>query len=222
MQAALCAAILAAASGCAELPFFGGGESRTAAKLPDPQTEMPALEARIYELIQQKRQQIDPKAKHLALDPELAAIAKKRSEAMARTNSFSGGSSDPHQSATMLMDEDAKFQGLVGENVAAQHYVPKVGIDVNVFAERFVDGWLASAPHKENLAFPDYTMTGVGAAVNGDTVYVTQLFASDLGLGPRQDGAPKPQATSVPTPQSAKDDTDKVPLRGDILPGGEQ
>jgi uncharacterized protein YkwD len=215
VRAAFCAVLSVAAFGCADMSSFVTqlwGE-----KKPDPASQMPALEARIYALIQQKRGEIDPKAKALALDPELVAIARKRSQGMAAANSFSGGSSDPHQSATMLMAEDAKFQGLIGENVAAQHFSAASGIDVDAFAERFVASWVSSAPHKENLSFPDYTLTGVGAAVNGDTVYVTQLFAGDLGLGPRQDGAPKPEATPVASPQNAKDDA--VPLRGPILPG---
>jgi uncharacterized protein YkwD len=213
VRAAFCAVLCVAASGCAETSSFFTqlwGE-----KKPDPASQMPALEARIYVLIQQKRGEIDPKAKPLALDTELVAIARKRSQGMAATNSFTGGSSDPHQSATMLMAEDAKFQGLIGENVAAQHYSAAAGIDVDAFAERFVATWLASTPHKQNLSFPDYTLTGVGAAVNGDTVYVTQLFAGDLGLGPLKNGAPKPEATPLASPQNAKD----VPLRGAILPG---
>ena len=52
---------------------------------------------------------------------------------------------------------------------------------------RFLDEWLKSPPHRDNLAFADYDRTGVGAAVNGDTVYVTALFATDLGLGPHID-----------------------------------
>ena len=120
----------------------------------------------------------------------------------------------------MLMDEDANFQGLIGENVAAQHFTPGTGIDVDAFAQRFVESWLASAPHKENLAFADYDRTGVGAAANGDTIYVTQLFTTDLGLGPHKGSAPPSQATPVVSPQKGKDDSEKVPLRGDIAPGG--
>ena len=88
------------------------------------------------------------------------------------------------------MNEDAKFQGLLGENIAAQHYVPQAGVDVDAFAKRFVQTWIDSPTHKENLAFAPYDRTGVGAAVNGDTVYVTQLFASDMGLPPPPDDAP--------------------------------
>jgi len=173
---------------------------------------MPALETSIYNLVQSERLKLDPKARTLALDPELVDVARKRSAQMAKANSFSSGS-DPHVSATLLMNQDAKFQGLVGENVAAQHYTADSGIEVEAFAKRFVDGWLASKPHQENLAFAEYDRTGVGAAVNGDTVYVTQLFTTDLGLG----AAPSPKVEPMPSPQRAKDDA-QPPLRGAIVP----
>ncbi|MGH8324717.1 MAG: hypothetical protein ACRETD_13115, partial [Steroidobacteraceae bacterium] len=64
-----------------------------------------------------------------------------------------------------------------------------------------------SAPHRENLSFADYNRTGVGAAANGDTVYVTELFATDLGLGPHEDKPAVPPSpargaqTPVPRPR---------------------
>jgi len=209
-----CLFVLALTAGCADMTMFGLFGSGK----PDPAAQMPALETRIYGLIQDQRHKLDPAAKTLALDPELVGVARRRSVEMALKNSFSDGSGDPHASATMLMAADAQFQGLVGENVAAQHYTPQSGIDVDVFAQRFVDGWLASAPHKENLSFADYNRTGVGAAVNGDTIYVTQLFATDLGLGPHNDNAPPSQVTPVANPQQGKDDSEKLPLRGAITP----
>jgi uncharacterized protein YkwD len=215
LRAVLCAALLASCAGCADtstIDLFGPHK-------PKPAEQMPALETRIYEMIEAERLKIDPKAKPLARDAELAGVAKRRSAEMAKANSFANPGGDRHVSATMLMNEDAKFQGLVGENVAAQHYTAAIGIDVNVFAQRFVDGWLASAPHKENLSFPDYDRTGVGAAVNGDTIYVTQLFSTDLGLGPHSDSAPPSQVQQVASPQKGKDDDERLPLRGAIAPG---
>lgn len=154
---------------------------------PDPKTQMVALESRINQLIDDERTKLNPAAQPLALDSELVGIARRRSEDMANRNTFAGPGDDTHISATMLMDQDALFQGLLGENVAAQHYVKQSGVDVESFAKRFVDTWMQSEPHRKNLAFTDYNRTGVGAAVNGDTVYVTQLFATDLGLGPYKD-----------------------------------
>jgi uncharacterized protein YkwD len=202
--------------------LFGAGCAETSSLFeptkPDPAAQMPALETRIYQLIQDKRHEIDPKALTLALDPELVTIARKRSAEMARRNSFLDDSGDPHVSATMLMAADAQFQGLVGENVAAQHFTAQSGIEVDVFAQRFVESWLASKPHLENLSFADYNRTGVGAAANGDTVYVTQLFTTDLGLGPHSDSAPPSQVVPVANPRQGKDDSAKVPLRGAIVP----
>lgn len=179
---------------------------------------MPALEARIATLIAAERSKVDRKAHSLAIDPELVAVARLRSAEMARTNSFSGNG-DPHASASLLMSRDAKFQGLIGENVAAQHYLPEQGVDVEIFAHRFVDGWIASKPHLDNLSFPDYDRTGVGAAVNKDTVYVTQLFTTDLGLGDKP-AQTAPDVQTVPSAKVGKDRADEPPLRGAIAPAG--
>jgi uncharacterized protein YkwD len=208
VRATFCALVGLMAAGCADL--FGPST-------PDPALQMPALETRIAALVAEQRSKTDPKAHALAVDTELVAIARKRSSEMARTSSFAG-SGDPHVSATMLMNQDAKFQGLVGENVAAQHFLPDQGIDVEVFARRFVDGWVASKPHLENLSFADYDRTGVGAAVNKDTVYVTQLFTTDLGLGAKPDTA-APDVQTVPSAQDGKDSSQGPPLRGAIVPG---
>jgi uncharacterized protein YkwD len=210
LRVAICAFLGLAVAGCADL--FGPS-------LPDPASQMPALETDIYHLMQEERAKIDPKAHALVLAPELTDVARKRSSEMARTNSFAG-SGDPHVSATLLMNRDAKFQGLVGENVAAQHYLPDQGVDPAVFARRFVDSWLASKPHRDNLAFADYDRTGVGAAVNGDTVYVTQLFTSDLGMG-AQKGKTNTEVEPVASPQQGKEDSQGPPLRGAIVPGGQ-
>jgi uncharacterized protein YkwD len=178
---------------------------------------MPALESRIYALIVDERRRLDPKARFLALDPELVAIARQRSKDMALKNSFAA--EDTHTSAIMLMKQDANFQGLIGENVAAQHFTPGADIDVEAVANNFVSRWVASTPHKENLGFADYDRTGVGASANGDTIYVTQLFTTSLGMGAHDASASPSQAEPVASPKEGKDDIENVPLRGNIAPG---
>lgn len=205
------------AAGFAALLFFVGCAHEVPPPTPDPAAQLGALENRIFVLVQDERHKVDPKAHTLSIDPELVGVARQRSAQMAKANSFTIGT-DPHPAATLLMDQDAQFQGLVGENVAAQHYTLAGGIDVDAFAKRFVDTWMASPPHQENLTFEDYSRSGVGAAINGDTVYVTQLFVSDLGLGPTAKGQTLPSIESVESPQKAKDDSRRVPLRGAIVP----
>jgi uncharacterized protein YkwD len=184
--------------GCADL----GPQASTQPLPPDPKTQMAALETRIIALTEEQRLKIDPDAKPLALDPELARIARERAADMAAKNYLAHAAPNGDTSATLLMAEDAKFQGLLGENLAAQHYVKQSGVDVEQFAQRFLDEWLKSQPHRENLAFADYDRTGVGAAVNGDTVYVAQLFASDLGI--KADRDPNSGVTEFPSAEAAR------------------
>lgn len=182
---------------------------------PDPATQMSALESRINQMIETERMKLNPAAQPLALDSELVGIARMRSKDMAARNTFAGPDNDTHISATMLMDKDALFQGLLGENVAAQYYVKQSGVDVEIFAKRFVDTWMQSESHRKNLAFADYNRTGVGAAVNADTVYVTQLFATDLGLGPYKDTTSPQKVTQFPDAAGAVEKTGPdVHLRG--------
>jgi len=170
---------------------------------PDPKIEMPALETRIAVLIEEQREKLDPKAHSLAIDPELSRIARARAEDMAANNYLAHAAPNGDTSASLLMAGDAKWQGLLGENLAAQHYRKESGVDVDQFAQRFLDEWMKSQPHRDNLAFAQYDRTGVGAAVNGDTVYVAQLFASDLGLPPPPPDAPASIVTPYDSPAAA-------------------
>jgi len=174
-RAAALALVLLVCAACAD-------ETSVPTPPPDPKTQMAALELRIFDLIQDQRHRIDPKAKTLSLDSELVGVARRRSEDMAAKNYMAHKSPDGQTSASLIMDEDSDFQGLLGENIAAQHFTRQGGVDVEGFAQRFVKTWLDSPDHKENLSFAAYDRSGVGAAASGDTVYVTQLFATDLGL----------------------------------------
>jgi len=71
------------------------------------------------------------------------------------------------------------------------------------FARRFLDEWLKSPPHRDNMAFANYDHAGVGAAVNGDTVYVALLFSTDLGLPPPKMDGPASTVTKLDSPAAA-------------------
>lgn len=151
---------------------------------------MGALEQRIFDLVQGERHKINLQARTLALDSELVEVARRRSQDMAAKGYIAHSGPDGETSANLIMEEDSDFQGLLGENIAAQKFASQSGVDVEAFAQRFVKSWLGSADHRENLSFAAYDRSGVGAAVSGDTVYVTQLFATDLGL-PKHTSDPK-------------------------------
>src|ERR1700761_3681737 len=193
-------------AGCAQLGLQSGTPSP-----PDPATQMSALATRIAVLVEDQRLKLDPNAKALQVDPELTKIAEARARDMATKNYLAHAAPNGETSASLLMAQDAKWQGLLGENLAAQHYVKQSGVDVDAFATRLLDEWMKSDPHRDNLAYPAYDRTGVGAAVNGDTVYVTQLFASDMGLKPPSDDVPKSTVTSYPSAAAAQKDIAAAP-----------
>ncbi|HUO01544.1 MAG TPA: CAP domain-containing protein [Rhizomicrobium sp.] len=187
--------------GCAALALAGCAETIQAPPSPpDPRTQMAALAGRIEALVEEERLKLDPGAKALVLDPELTKVALARARDMAEKNYLAHAAPNGDTSASLLMADDAAWQGLLGENLAAQHYVKVSGVDVEVFAQRFLDEWIKSDPHRENLAYPAYDRTGVGAAVNGDTVYVAELFASDLGLknSPQEAPGARPDTRATP------------------------
>jgi len=167
----------------------------------DPKTQMAALEQRIFSLVQDARHRIDPAAKPLVHDAELTDIAERRSRDMAARNYIAHDSPEGVSAANLIMNEDQSFQGLLGENLAAQPFNRQFGIDVDVYARRLVDTWLSSPAHRANLAYAPYDRSAVGAAVGGDTIYVIQLFATDLGL-PAPPAA-KPSRPPVPNRPSA-------------------
>jgi uncharacterized protein YkwD len=208
----LCVLTLA---GCASAP-----------EMPNPATQMGALETRIAILVEEQRHRLSPAAKSLAIDPELSLVARARARDMAAKNYLAHAAPNGDTSASLLMAQDAKWQGLLGENLAAQHYTKQSGVSVEAFAQRFLDEWMKSTPHRENMAFVNYDRTGVGAAVNGDTVYVALLFSTDLGLKPLADDAPantvtnfeSPAAASaVPSPQMSE----PLRLRGAVVPAAQ-
>ena len=180
MRALSFAFVALVCSGCAEVSPLVSFQPPP----PDPRSQLPALETRITELIVDERSKLDPGVQALAVDGELVKVARERSADMAAKNYVANKSPDGTTSASLLMSEDADFQGLLGENIAAERFSPAAPIDVNAMAQQFVDTWMASPAHKENLSFKFYQRTGVGAAVGNGTVYVTELFSNDLGLKP--------------------------------------
>jgi uncharacterized protein YkwD len=150
---------------------------------PDPKTQMAELETRLGRLVEETRRKLEPKARPLQLDPALVKIARARAEDMAAKKYLASTAPDGKTSASLLMEADAQYQGLLGENVAAQYYVSQSGVDPAAFAQRFLETWLESPAHRDNMVFTEYDRAGVGAAVNNDTVYVSLLFSTTTKTG---------------------------------------
>ena len=198
-RAALVLVTVLLLAACSSFPF----QTPAAPPLPDPKTQMGALETRIAILVEEQRQKLEPKARPLAFDPELSKIARARASDMADKNYLAHAAPNGDTSASLLMKQDEKWQGLLGENLAAQHYTKESGVAVEIFAQRFMDEWLKSPPHRDNMVFANYDHAGVGAAVNGDTVYVAVLFSTDLGLKPPAADGPASAVTTWDSPAAA-------------------
>jgi uncharacterized protein YkwD len=178
---------------------------------PDPRTQMGALETRIAILVEEQRQKLDSKARPLAFDPELSKIARARASDMAAKSYLAHAAPNGDTSASLLMEQDAKWQGLLGENLAAQHYSRQSGVAVEDFAQRFLDEWRKTPPQKNKMVFANYDHAGVGAAVNDDTVYVAVLFSTDLGLKPPAADGPANAVTTWDSPAAASTAPPKTP-----------
>jgi uncharacterized protein YkwD len=179
---------------------------------------LPELENRIFVLVEESRGRRRPDAAPLALDPELTEVARLRSQRMASASSFADADGNPHVAASLLMARNPTFQGRLGENVAARHFASEDGIDVEAIAKGFVDEWLQSPPHLENLLFTAYNHGGVGVAANRDTIYATLLFSVEIPQGIKAEGASRSQGPKVAIPPGGQDDTGASPLGGGVVP----
>ncbi len=163
-------------AGCANQGQLSAGHALAS----NSHNQLAELERRIFVLVERDRLKTNPAAKPLVLDPELTAVARTHSEDMAREHFLGHRAPNGETTAGLIMARDKSFQGLLGENIAAQYYTKAAGININSFAKRFVKIWMRSKSHRDNLAFSDYTQTGVGVAINGHEVFVTQLFADAM------------------------------------------
>ncbi len=119
----------------------------------------------------------------------LARIAGDRSRDMIARNYFSHSDPATGQEPLLRYLQATKFSyNLAGENIAEikneSTWVPApwtvaARYDTAELADRFVQDWLKSPEHRENIFQPRYRRTGVGLAVSedGKRIMVSQVFA---------------------------------------------
>jgi uncharacterized protein YkwD len=187
------------------LLVFAVAACATVRKPPPPIAEqMAALQKRLFLIVEEKRHRLEPRATPLMLDPQLSAAAQKHADAMAKAHAMDSKGSDENPAIQALMG-DPKFQGFVAENVGQQFYDPKFGIDVDTFAQAFLDVWLKGKEHVWNISFRGFNRTGIGVATDGKAIFVSQLFSTDFGLPPPPD-PPGPEAPEKPPAPQPKPD----------------
>ncbi len=116
----------------------------------------------------------------LKYDPMLQTAARTHSADMLDRDFFDHASPEgrtPHDRIAII---HRQLIGLTGENIGMWQ-----GYDVNdarKLAEVAVEGWMNSPGHRENILRKSFTHLGVGAAVKGNMVKITQNFASTQAL----------------------------------------
>jgi len=116
----------------------------------------------------------------LKYDPMLQTAARTHSADMLEREFFDHASPEGRTLYDRIAIIHRQLIGLTGENIGMWQ-----GYDVNEarkLAEEAVDGWMNSPGHRENILRPHFSHLGVGAAVKGDTVKITQNFSSTQAL----------------------------------------
>lgn len=117
----------------------------------------------------------------LRRNPILADEAQAHSEDMVERDFYSHTNPDGEGP----QDRTATGCG-IGENLAVMYWQTSFSYDGETmrleseeeFADHAVQGWMDSPGHRENILNPRYISQGIGIAVDGDEVYVTQMFCA--------------------------------------------
>ncbi|MBP6923976.1 MAG: CAP domain-containing protein [Candidatus Pacebacteria bacterium] len=142
-------------------------------KLPITINEIETLTAQIHSLTNLSRSQNNLPT--FTLDTSLSAIAKKRSDEMIQKNYFSHTS--PSGCDISCQIEGAKYQTKVwGENLALTN-------DYHLYtttelAQTFIENWLKSYTHRDNILSKKFTHHGIGIASEGERIIITVVFAA--------------------------------------------
>lgn len=161
-----------------------------------PEITAADLERRIHQQINRVRQ--NHGLSQLDRDEQLADIARKHSSDMASYHFFSHTNlqgEDPVERAKNLGWNKKKQYAPnawaigPGENIFMNHLYDKVvtttqnGVMVKKeylwktqeeIVQSTVQGWMESPPHRKNILSPNYDQQGIGVAISGSEIYVTE------------------------------------------------
>ncbi|NUN13079.1 MAG: hypothetical protein HUU55_05530 [Myxococcales bacterium] len=113
--------------------------------------------------------------------PVLELAARSHSEDMARTGHLSHTEETRGRETVEGRTRQAGATGWskLAENVAKGSFSEPI-------AKTIVTAFYESAGHRKNVMDADQELIGVGVVVNGQTLYVTQVFAANLMLAPSE------------------------------------
>ena len=111
----------------------------------------------------------------LTFDARLGDLAKERSEEMINKNYFSHTSLNGCDLRCRFTNSN--YETLTwGENLAQSTSYNM--LSTQELANMFMESWLRSSGHKDNLLSKKFTHEGIGVAIKGNRVVVTVIFAA--------------------------------------------
>lgn len=136
------------------------------------------LDRHVHDLINAERTKRGVPA--LAWDARLAAIARAHSEDMARRHFFNHvnpDGEDPTARGRRAGYDCRKKLSSTEDRIGLGENLYEISGNAPVdVARQSVKGWMNSPGHRQNILERGYSKSGIGIAVSGDQVFVTQLF----------------------------------------------
>lgn len=127
----------------------------------------------IHELTNEER--LNRGAKAYVFDQKLAEIARRRSEDMLARGYFSHTA--PDGCGITCNFEASQYETLGwGENIARYEFIN--GVPIGGVADIFIEQWIKSSGHRDNLLSGEFTHHGVGVSVHAGTVIATVIFVT--------------------------------------------
>lgn len=116
----------------------------------------------------------------LSWSSTISEIAKKHSQDMIDRNYLSHISpegedvADRYEKANFVCARELSNGDILkgGENLAEVSYPD----DLTGIGTRIVQSWMDSPSHRKNLLFDEYGTEGIGVAISGEMIYITQNF----------------------------------------------
>lgn len=135
------------------------------------------IEHRVHDLINAER--ANARLSTLKTDDKLTAIARAHSQDMARRHFFAHVNPSGEDPTARGRRAGYECRRIVGDRIRvglAENLYEASGTARDDIEHKSVEGWMNSPGHRANILEKNHSRTGVGVAVAGDAVYITQLF----------------------------------------------
>ena len=109
----------------------------------------------------------------LSLSPTLAALARAHSADMLANNYFSHSNASGCSSSCRITAAGYQWS-MSGENI---YFMSGYSITPDKAVDMTVQSWMDSPAHRENVLNPSFMQEGIGIALRGSTLYVTEDLA---------------------------------------------